>query len=152
MKIIQVIGQWLSPRKRLLNQLAEIAANAETLAGNLARHKEMCGYPTLRAGVAEVAAAEMGQANAMRQLLLQYGMGPKLPRMPAHEGSSNWERLQNDLALQVRILRSLHTQLPQWTGIDPLLAERLREAATQEERLIERLRDLTLKCDPQALD
>jgi bacterioferritin (cytochrome b1) len=112
----------------------------------------MCSYPTIRAGLVEVAAAEAAQANAMRQLLLQNGAWPKFASRPSHEGSSNWERLRNDLALQVKILRSLHSQFSEWSAIDPQIAERLLESAAEEDRNIEQLRDLTLKCDPQALD
>jgi len=152
MRIVETIRLLLSPRSRLLNQLAETAADAEMLAANLTRHADMCTYPTLRAGLEEQAAAETARANAMRQLLLQYGICPRSPSKPFHEGSSNWERLRNDLALQVKILRALHFQLSEWTGIDPQIAQRLREFADEEDRLIEQLRDLTLKCDPQALD
>ena len=135
-----------------MNRLAETAADAETLAANLTRHTEMCSYPTLRAGLEELAVVETARANAMRHLLLQYGVLPKFPNKPSHEGSSNWERLQNDLALQIKILRALQSQLSEWTPIDPQLAERLRESASEEDRHIGQLRDLTLKCDPQALD
>jgi hypothetical protein len=99
-----------------------------------------------------LAAAETAQANSIRQLLLENGVCPKLPGWPLHDGSSNWERLRNDLALQIKILRSLHSQFAEWIGIDQQLAERLRQAATDEDRRIEQLRDLTLRCDPQALD
>jgi hypothetical protein len=142
----------LLARKRLLNKLAETAADAELLAANLTRHKEMCTYPTLRAGLRELAAAETAQANAMRELLFHNGVSPKLPGQPPHEGSCNWERLRNDLAIQVKILRALHAQLPQWTGVDSQICEQLREIANNEDRYIDKLRDLTLKCDPQALD
>ncbi len=152
MGIVQTIRLLLSPRSRLLNRLAETAAGAETLAANLTRHTEMCSYPTLRAGLEELAAAETAQANAMRELLLQNRVWPKLSDRPLHEGSSNWQRLRNDLALQVEILRALQSQLPEWTGIDPQIAAQLREFAEQEDRHIGQLRDLTLKCDPQALD
>lgn len=152
MRIAETIRLLLSPRKRLLNRLAESAAEAEMLVANLARHTEMCSYPTLKAGLRELAAAEAVQANAMRELLLQNGVWPKLPSTPPHEGSSNWERLRNDLALQVKILRALRSQFSEWSAIDPEIAERLREAASEEDRRIEQLRDLTLKCDPQALD
>jgi bacterioferritin (cytochrome b1) len=150
--IVDMVRLWLSPRKRLLNRLAETAADAEGLAANLTRHAELCTYPTLKAGLKELATTETGQANAMRQLLLDNGGSPQLPIVPLHDGSSNWERLRNDLALQVRILRALHSQLSEWSAIDPQIAERLRQSASQEERHIEQLRDLTLKCDPQALD
>jgi hypothetical protein len=152
MRIGEMIRLLLSPRSRLLKRLAETGADAETLAANLIRHTEMCSYPTLRAGLEEVAAAETVQANAIRQLLLHNGVWPKLPNRTPHEGSSNWERLRNDLALQVKILRALQSQLSEWTGIDPQIAERLRASAIEEDRHIEQLRDLTLKCDPHALD
>jgi hypothetical protein len=152
MRIVETIRLLLSPRSRLLNRLAETAADAETLAANLTRHTEMCSYPTLRAGLEELAAEETAQANAMRQLVLQNGVWPKLPNRSSPEGSSNWERLRNDLALQIQILRALRSQLSEWTGIDPQIAERLRESADEEDRHIGQLRDLTLKCDPQALD
>ena len=152
MRIVETIRLLLSPRSRLLNRLAETAADAEILAANLARHAERCTYPTLRAGLEELAAGETTQANMLRQLLLQNDVWPKFPSKPLHEGSSNWERLRNDLALQVKILRALQSQFPEWTAIDPKIAERLRESATEEDNHIEQLRDLTLKCDPHALD
>jgi bacterioferritin (cytochrome b1) len=152
MRIVEAIRLLLSPRKRLLDRLAETAADAEALAANLTRHTEMCTYPTLRAGLAEVAAAETAQANAMRQLLLENDVWPKLANRPLHEGSSNWERLRNDLDLQVKILRALRSQFSEWSAINPQIARRLRESANDQDRHIEQLRDLTLKCDPQALD
>jgi hypothetical protein len=152
MKILKSMHLLLTPRKRLLNRLAETGADAEALAINLTRHAEMCTYPTLRAGLKQLASAETAQANAIRQLLLDNGVGPKLSSRPSHEGSSNWERLRNDLDLQIKILRALHSQVFGWASIDPQVAERLRESAVGVERNIQQLRDLTLKCDPQALD
>ena len=146
-----VRGLW-SPRTRLLNRLAEIAADSEMLAANLTRHTEMCSYPTLRASLGELAAAETVHANSIRQLLSENGVWPKLAAPPPHEGSSNWERLRSDLALQTKILRALNSQFSEWIGIDPHMAERLRKSATEQDRRIEQLRDLTLRCDPQAIN
>ena len=150
--MVEKIRQWLSPKSRLLNRLAETAAEAEALAGNLTRHTELCTYPTLRAGLQALAAAETAQANTMRQLVLRNGVSPKVPLLPPHQGASNWERLSNDLALQVKIVRALRSQVSEWSAIDPLIAAQLDECATAEDRHIGQLRDLTLKCDPQALD
>jgi hypothetical protein len=152
MSFVEKIRLMLSPRSRLLSRLAETVADTELLAANLTRHAEMCDYPTLKAGLEELAAAETMQANMMRQLLLQQGVWPKSASQPAHEGSSNWERLSNDLGLQIKILRALHSQFSEWSAIDSAIGERLRQSATEEDRHIEQLRDLTLKCDPQALD
>jgi bacterioferritin (cytochrome b1) len=152
MGVVETLRLWLSPRERLLHRLAGVAGDAETLATRLTRHAQMCRYPTLKAGLKELAAAETEQAKAMRELLLADNMWPKLRDLAQREGSSNWERLQNDLALQVEILRALHSQHSEWTTVDLKIAERLRELALDEDRHIEQLRDLTLRCDPQALD
>jgi hypothetical protein len=145
--------RWLlSPRMRLLQLLAETAGDAELLAAKLSRHAKLCTYPNIRAGLDEIAAGESAQAAVIRQLLLDRGVSPKLPVNPSHDGSSNWERLQRDLALQVKILRSLRSQVPQWTALEPQIADSLSQVATEEESRIGRLRDLTLRCDPQALD
>jgi hypothetical protein len=37
-------------------------------------------------------------------------------------------------------------------AVDPPIGERLSQSAAEEDRHIEQIRDLTLKCDPQALD
>jgi hypothetical protein len=152
MRIAERIGLWLSPRRRLLNQLAAVAAQAETLAANLVRHARLCDFPTLKAGLEKLAGAETAQTNALRELLLENRFWPRLPARRFREGSSNWERLHQDLALQVEILRALQSQVPEWTGIDPRIAEHLYNLAVEEDRQIGRLRDLTLKCDPQALN
>jgi bacterioferritin (cytochrome b1) len=152
MQIAERIRLWLSPGSRLLDQLAEIAAQSESLAANLTRHAEMCDYPTLKSGIEELAKAETAQANALRELLLAHNCWPKLSKRALREGSSNWERLRDDLALQVRILRALQAQIPGWTSIDREMADGLRQFAVEEDRSIARLRDLTLKCDPQAID
>ncbi len=152
MRISEKIEGLFLPRKRMVNRLAEVAADVETLASNLTRHAEMCSYSGIRASLSELAAAEAQQANAIRELLLHEGISLGMHQKPVKEGSNNWERLRNDLALQSKILRALHSLFSEWSGIDPQVAERLRECAVEEERRIERLRDLTLRCDPQALD
>jgi bacterioferritin (cytochrome b1) len=152
MTIGEKLRRLLSPRTRLLKLLAETAGDAELLAAKLSRHAELCTYPNIRAGLYEVAAGESAQAAVIRQLLLDYGVSPKLSVSPSHDGSSNWERLQRDLALQVKILRSLRSQVPQWTALEPQIADSLSQVAAEEEGRIGRLRDLTLRCDPQALD
>ncbi|HKV55461.1 MAG TPA: hypothetical protein VJN94_12560 [Candidatus Binataceae bacterium] len=152
MGIVERIRSSLSPRIRLLRQFAETAGRAETLAANLARHAELCIFPTLKAGLEQLTAAEATQANAMRELLFENGSWPQTPKPSAHDGSNNWERLRSDLDLQVEILRALHFQLAEWASIDAAVADRLRQFAEEEDRNIWQLRDLTLKCDPQALD
>ena len=152
MGIIEKIHAALSPRARLMTTLAAIAGHYETLAANLKRHADECGYPNIKAGLARLAASEGTQANRLRELLQERGAWPQPPDIPIHDGSSNWERLERDLRVQVRLVRELNLQIPEWAGPDAELSERLREFAAQENRNIGELRDLTLKCDPQALD
>ena len=152
MGIIERIYAALSPRTRLIAELAAIAGHYEALAVNLRRHADECAYPNIKAGLARLAASEEVQANKLRELLRARGASPRLADLPLHDGSSNWERLKRDLELQVRLVRDLNLQVPEWAGIDAELSARLREFAAREDRNIGELRDLTLKCDPQALD
>ena len=48
--------------------------------------------------------------------------------------------------------RELNMEIAEWDGTEPKVAERLREFAAKEDENIAALRDLTLRCDPQALD
>lgn len=152
MGIVERIRTAISPRARLLKQLARTGGDAETLAANLKRHAAMCTYPAIRSRLEQLAETEAMQANILRKILLERGSWPTLPDSPVHDGSNNWERLSADLDLHVRLWRELNLQLAEWESVEPALAERLREFANEEDRNIAILRDLTLKCDPQALD
>jgi len=152
MGILEKIHSALSPRVRLLDQLARSAGRFETLASNLKHDAELCTYPNLKAGLERLAAAETRQANILRELLLARGVWPKTPDTSARVGSSNWERLNASLALQVHLLRDLNLEIAEWERLDPALADRLREFAAEEDRNLAELRDLTLRCDPQALN
>ena len=46
----------------------------------------------------------------------------------------------------------MNQQALHWEGIDPALAARLRTIALEDDRNLGELRELALKCDPQALD
>lgn len=152
MGILARIRSTLSPRARLLDHLAVTAGRFETLATNLKRHPAMCSYANIRAGLERLAEAEAAQALVLREILLERGTWPRLPETPVHDGSNNWERLSGDLALAVALHRELNMEIAEWEGIEPAVAERLREFAAEEDDNIAALRDLTLRCDPQALD
>ena len=152
MGIIDRIRTSLSPRARLLAQLARTAGEAETLAANLKRHTAVCTAPAIKPRLELLAKTEAAQTARLRAILLERGVWPAMPTAPAHDGSSNWERLNHDLDLHVRLWRELNLQLAEWESIEPELAETLRRFADEEDRNIAVLRDLALKCDPQALD
>src|SRR6266851_3104589 len=84
--------------------------------------------------------------------LAELGAWPRLAETPSHDGSSNWERVSADLALQTELFRELNTQVVEWEGVDPNVAARLRVFLDGEDRNAGMLRDFALKCDPQAFD
>jgi hypothetical protein len=136
----------------MLDELAQTAGHVESLAINLKRDAAMCAYPTIKAGLERLANAKAAQANVLRKLVLDLGAWPRLPANPVHGGSSNWERLYANLSLQITVLRELNIQVVEWEHVDPAIAARLREFTVEEESNLADLRDLTLRCDPQALD
>ena len=99
-----------------------------------------------------VIADQHGKWVYLGEILLERGTWPRLPEAPVHDGSSNWERLAADLALEVALHRELNMEIAEWDGVEPKVADRLREFAAEEDNNIDALRDLTLRCDPQALD
>ena len=60
--------------------------------------------------------------------------------------------MSGDLALMLDLSREVNQQALQWEGIDPPFAARLRTIATEDNRSLGELRELAMKCDPQALD
>jgi bacterioferritin (cytochrome b1) len=152
MGILEKIRTSLSPKTRMLERLAVVAGRYETLAQRLKRHAELCTYPNIKAGLEHLAEEEAGQANTLRRILADLGAWPRLAETPSHDGSSNWERVSADLALQTELFRELNTQVVEWDGVDPKVAAHLREFLDGEDRNAGMLRDFALKCDPQAFD
>jgi hypothetical protein len=152
MGILARLRSSLSPHARLLDHLAISAGRFEMLATNLKHHAATCALVNIRAGLEQLAEAEAAQALVLREILLERDTWPRLPETPVHDGSSNWERLAADLALQVALHRELNMEIAEWDGVEPKVADRLREFAAEEDNNIAALRDLTLRCDPQALD
>ena len=152
MGILEKIRTSFSPKTRMLERLAVVAGRYESLAQRLERHAELCTYPNIKAGLERLAEDEADQANALRRVLADLGAWPRLAETPSHDGSSNWERISADLALQTELFRELNTQVVEWEGVDPNVAARLRVFLDGEDRNAGRLRDFALKCDPQAFD
>ena len=140
------------PRERLLAELADIAGRHQELADRLARHATICAYPNIASGLAALAARQAEHARALHALLRERNVWPKLPRPMEAEGSSNWARVTGDLEIMLELSREVNQQALHWEGIDPALAVRLRTIALEDDRKLGELRELALKCDPQALD
>jgi hypothetical protein len=140
------------PRASAIDRLAECTGRYAALAASLARHSTMCDLPTIAAELARLAAAEANQAETLRRMLRDRGAWPAPATPPVREGASNWARLSADLALQIELFSELSQSIVEVERADPELAAALRNFAAEEDRNLGVLRDLTLKCDPQALD
>jgi hypothetical protein len=152
MGIIEAIRTSLSPRTRMLRRLAMIAGESARLAASVKRHAAMCDYPGLKSGLETAALAEAADAQTLRALLLAHDVWPALPKPELREGASNWARIGADLAAEVELVRSLNAAVAEWEGVDAGIAEQLRELGLGKDQTLGLLRDLGLRCDPQALD
>jgi hypothetical protein len=152
MGILQRI--WTAPPsdEPLLAKLADIAGRHQELADRLARHAVLCAYPNIAAALNALAARQLQHARTLDALLRERHVWSRLPRSPDAEGPSNWARVSGDLALMLELSRETNQQALHWEGIDPTFAARLRMIALEDDRSLGELRQLALKCDPQALD
>jgi len=142
----------IPPEERLLADLAQIAGRHQELADRLTRHAGLCAYPNIAGGLGALAVREAGHARALDTLLGQRHVWSKPPRPTSTEGSSNWQRVSGDLAMMIGLARDMNEQALHWEGIEPPLAARLHAMALEDSRNIGELRELALRCDPQALD
>jgi hypothetical protein len=140
------------PEERLLAELADIAGRHQELASRLARHAELCTYPNIAGALNALASRQAEHAHTLHSLLSERHVWSKLPRPMGVEGSSNWQRVSGDLALLLDLSREVNQQALHWEGIDPAFAARLRTIAREDDRSLGELRELALKCDPQAID
>jgi hypothetical protein len=135
-----------------LTRLAQIAGASERLAQNLKRHAGLCDAPNIKAGLEALAIAEASDANALRNLLLPRHIWPTPLATLQRDGANNWARISEDLAAELEMVRALNGASAEWEGVDREIATRLRAVAAAKEATLGHLRDLALRCDPQALD
>jgi len=152
MGVIETIFSSWSPRVRRLHRLAAIAGESERLAASLKHHAEMCDFPALKAGIETAALAEAADAKVLRTALLERDVWPALPAAAVGEGANQWARINSDLNAEVELIRALNLAVAEWEGVEPAIAERLRLLAEGKHGTLGILRDLGLRCDPQALD
>ncbi len=142
----------LSFEARRLTRLAQVAGDSERLAQNLKRHAELCDAPNIKTGLEALAIAEASDAKALRDLLLPRRIWPTRSATIEREGASNWARISADLAAELEMVRALNGAIAEWEGVDREIAARLRAIVAAKEATLGHLRDLALRCDPQALD
>lgn len=142
----------LAGRMPIPAELARIAGANQRLAEALAHHAELSELSGLRSRIAEIAQLERSDAQALHELALAHHGATLLPHSPERRGANHWERLSADLTDQLEIARGLNALIAESERREPQLAARLRQLLVGKETTSGILRDLTLKCDPQALD
>ena len=152
MGILEKILSIGSPRTRLLRSLAEIAGKKDAVVERIRRHASQCNVPRLSEELARIADEEDAHARVLRNILGASHLWPKREEMPAHEGSNNWERVSNDLQLLSDVTLALSRQRLHWETADPAIAEQLGLLASEDSRILPRLREVAAKLDPQAID
>jgi hypothetical protein len=152
MSIIERIFATPAPEARRLSELAEIAGRHQELANRLARHAELCTYPNIAAGLRALAARQAEHARTLDTILVDRHVWSKLPRPLGPDGANNWQRTSEDLEILLELSRAMNQQALHWEGSDAAFAARLGTIAREDDRGVGELRDLALKCDPQALD
>lgn len=152
MGILHRIRTALSPEERLPKELAELAGRHGELAERLERDAALCSYATMAETLRALAEREAHHAHALDEMLTERHAwsAPPSPLGPA--GSSNWQRLSADLALGLELLHDMNQQVFEWERFDPQLAARLRAIELEDDRNLSELREIALRCDPQALD
>ena len=152
MGILQKIWTRSSADEELISELAEIAGRHQQLAEQLARHAQSCKYPNIASGLTSLAERASDHARALSAMLRERKAWSRLPEPSEAEGSSNWERMHVDLALLLDLTRAMNRQALRWERVDADFASLLRTIAMRDDRDLGQVRDLALKCDPQALD
>jgi hypothetical protein len=141
-----------STRERLLAELADVAGRKEALVERLGRHATMCAYPNVKSGLEQLAVNEAAHLKVLRAILDDNDLWPRPPEPPSHDGSNNWERLGLDLELAAELGRMINRQSVLWEPLDPAMANRFADMYAEDYDNTSFLRDLALKCDPQAFD
>ncbi|HUY29311.1 MAG TPA: hypothetical protein VMV27_18020 [Candidatus Binataceae bacterium] len=141
-----------SPEKRAADELAGLAGRKEVLIARLARHAGRCSYPAMAADLKTLAEKEAAHFKTLRKILSDRDMWPRPPQSEPREGSSNWERLSGDLAILAALAAGLRLCAMHWEAVDQEIADVLGAMATEDVDHESDLRQLALKCDPQAFD
>jgi hypothetical protein len=152
MELLEKISQSLTQRGRLLGQLATLTGRMQGLADRLVRHAELCVYPQMDAKIEEVAAAVKNNTKILNSILSENRVWARLPEMPAHQGTNNWERISGDQILLSRLNVDLNQQAVRWQAVDADVAERLWSVINEQTALIDALQEIAVRSDPQALD
>ncbi len=152
MGLLQKIGLSMTHSGRLLAELASLTGRIQGLLDRLNRHAEACIYTHMKARIKEVSAVTEAHVKMLNSILRDNQVWARLPEAPVHQGSNNWERVSGDLILLTRLNVELNQQAVKWQGVNADVAERLLAILNEQRPLIDTLREIVARSDPQALD
>ena len=142
----------VSPEKRGLQELAELAGRKEALIKRLKRHAAMCPYPAMNKDLEAIAEKQEELFDSLRGCLMERDMWPRPPESLPREGLNSWERLSGDLEMLLAQTVGFQRASVIWEPIDGEVADRLMAIASADGECETMLRKIAAKCDPQALD
>ena len=120
----------------------------------LAHHAEMAPQQAAADALRELATAESGQAERLREALRAAGATP--PTVSAFEPTggalNHWARLVQDLQLHREAVRHLRELAVRFAETLPATATLFGQLCDEDAVHAERLRTLIARADPQALD
>lgn len=137
---------------RAIADLADLVGRKEAFIGRLYRHADQCAYPAMAAQIRWLADKQAEHFKTLRAILVDRGAWPRPPADQPREGSNNWERLSGDLAILSAYASGLRRCAIEWEALDREVADTLAQVAAEDVDHESDLRQLALKCDPQALD
>ena len=146
---------WLRPStagKAQNTELAELTGRIEALVDRLRRHAAMCRYPQMRIAVEQLAERQAEHLKSLKQTLAERDTWARPPAPPASEGSNDWGRLSGDLNELATIGDLLHRTAIKFEDSDAATAKVLHQIAADDSNYESDLRQIALKCDPQAID
>ena len=138
---------------RLIDELEVLAGHCEELVNRMRLHAERATlYPAIADEVRAIAEREAAHERTLRGILADSGRWPRPPENLPRDGSNNWERLSGDLEILVQFTVELQRQAMRWESENLAIGETLNKIASEASDSEFKLRRLTAKLDPQALD
>jgi hypothetical protein len=120
----------------------------------LSRVAELAPTPVLQSDVLPVVAKAQAVAQRVRDVLRDFGPVPASARRLRAEpdGQNHWARLLQALEQHREVRQRLREVSIAIEDTNPPLSQALAEIGREQDAVVERLRDLIARADPQALN
>jgi hypothetical protein len=149
-----VVGGVAAASRDAVAALSSCYVECVRRARQLTRHAHMAPQPYSAEGLRELAAAEDRQAEALHQALLaaQAAIPSVALESPPADALNHWGRLVRDLEAHRSSVRRLRELAVHFAETLPHTAALFDELCTAETIHCQRIRELIVRADPQALD